>query len=1003
MSTTSLVSGVHDVVARWAAPAGWRLVLGALAVTTAVLVAASDVGVRDPAWSPDGRRIAVSVLDQVRVMNPDGRNALVAAAWPQGEALVERDPAWSRDGTRIAFAANRGDGYDIFTVPAGGGTPTRVTTLTGDERWPSWTSDDRLVFAHFDNVQWDLWVADLRSRRPGSPIEPAQLTDTPADETEPRVSPDGNQVLYVSNEGNEDGDPDLWVRPLPKIRDGGHLKRTLDTADAPSAEPASSPDDTRADSSGGARRVVQAPGAESSPTWAPTGDRIAYAAMRDGVGALWVSSVEGRVPDSSRLRRPRPSAPPILVSRRAGSAAWSPDGLSLLVTDVADADPVYNGNPARSRAEPPPLFGLETSYRLRLLAAPRPVDAGEKTIAITEPKPGDRFRLAFDTVWTTLRDLYYRSGEAGAEWQQLRDVYRGRAEHASDEHAFETVVDELVSRQPLIKPLVTSSGAVVVSGHRLASEAGARAFELGGNVVDAAIATAFALGVVEPEASGLGGDGTAVVYLTSMSEPTVIDYKDQTPIHATLDNPRLFQNGRLVGDGAAAANIPGVVAGLDYMFQHYGSKRVTWEQLIEPAIALAEDGYVLDEALPTTIAEGRGYLEKYPEARRIFLPDGRVPRPGDRFVNRDYARTLRTIAREGGRAFYTGSIARAMADDLQANGGILTLEDFAQYRAIERRPIAGRFRGHRLYGPPPPISSEISLIETLQVLDGYTPPPGARFFADATYLHYLIESWKVRDPLRRVADPERWAVDYERHLDAGHAADLFKRIEPRSAMPMPQDAQDDNPPGPARLGRGTTAFAVADAKGNLIALTQTLSTWGGTFYVSKGLGFLYNNHLRSNRLTPGAYGQMLPLMRSSTTSNPTLVFKDTGGVRTPWFAVGCAGNAWITSTVYSVILNVIDGLSAQAAIEAPRVLVGRDPTDPDGRRARVQIEDRFPRAVLDDLAGRGHVFQKIGRKGEVRYGYASLAVVDTAAGIVSGGAEPRRSHAAVPVGAAGGH
>ncbi len=183
----------------------------------------------------------------------------------------------------------------------------------------------------------------------------------------------------------------------------------------------------------------------------------------------------------------------------------------------------------------------------------------------------------------------------------------------------------------------------------------------------------------------------------------------------------------------------------------------------------------------------------------------------------------------------------------------------------------------------------------------------------------------------------------------------------------------------------------------MIAITQTLSTWGGTFYVSKGLGFLYNNHLRSSRTTPGAYGSMVPLMRSSTASVPTLVFRKTASGDVPRLAVGCAGNAWIPVSVYNIILAVIDGnLGAQAAIEAPRFLTQRDPTDPLDDQARIEIEDRLPRALLQDLAARGHRFQKIGRKGEVRYGYAAAVLVDTANRRVEGAAEPRRSHAAVP-------
>jgi gamma-glutamyltranspeptidase/glutathione hydrolase len=419
-----------------------------------------------------------------------------------------------------------------------------------------------------------------------------------------------------------------------------------------------------------------------------------------------------------------------------------------------------------------------------------------------------------------------------------------------------------------------------------------------------------------------------------------------------------------------------------------------WSDLIAPAIRHAEEGYPLDATLPTTIAEGRRYFSKYPAAASIYLPEGRVPAAGQRFVNKDYAATLRTIAAEGASSFYRGAIARRIADDMAQNGGLITLDDLAQYRAIERRPLAGEYRDYRVFSAPPPVATGAALIETLQILQNYPAARGTAYVRDPGFLHHAIESWKVRDTGPRIADPALWDVPLGSHLEPSHAAALFKRIDPSKA------SRPAAPPGeggtPERIGRGTTAFAVADADGNMIAVTQTLSTWGGTFYVSRGLGFLYNNHLRFNAGT--APGRFLPLARSSSTSVPTLLFKKTAdGPGVPALAVAAAGNNWIPASVYNIILNVVDArMPAQAAIEAPRFLIGRDPADP--AVTRVQIEDRIPRAVLQDLAGRGHRFQKIGRKGEVRYGYAAAIVVDSERREVHAGAEPRRSHGAAAPG-----
>ncbi len=928
--------------------------------------------VQDPAWAPDGQRLAFSYLDQIWTAAPDGRRA--RALRPDTTA-VERDPAWSPDGRTIAFAADAGDGFDIYTASADGRSPLRITVGAGDDRWPSWTRDGRIVFSRRDGWRWRLFVVAVAG---GEATPLFQDGPEPGTEREGRVSPDGTRVGYISDRDSDDGDVDVWVADLPT---GGASSRTRRT------------------------RVVRARGTEGYPSWSPDGARLAFYAVREGIGSVWVAPVDVGAPGDDDARRPRPAEQPVLASRHGGVPAWSPDGTRIAIADVPPPDPTYNGNPLRSVEPQPPLFASD-AFRLWIVDAPVPVDSGARPVGGIAP-PERRLVAAFDRVWEMLRRLYYSAGASAEEWRHLRDKHRPQALAARDEAALESAVDALIAEQPLIKPAVTSNRAVVVSGHPLASRAGALALERGGNIVDAAIAVSFALGVVEPDASGIGGDGMALIYMTGMSEPVAIDYKDQVPIKATRDNPLLQQSA---GDGPAAANIPGVVAGLDFMYRRYGSGKVAWKDLVAPAIDYAEQGYVLDESLPTSISEGRRFFEKYDESKRIYLPGGTVPKPGDRFVNKDYAATLRAIAAGGAQAFYRGAIARRIADDMARHGGIITLDDLAQYRAIERRPLAGRYRDHAVYSSPPPVSSGLQLIETLQILENYRPRAGASYASDADYFHHAIEAWKVRDAGARTSDPALFDVDLGPHLDPAHAASLFKRINPGKASPYRADPQGRGRGGPPagtgdrfvsadspgeageRIGRGTTAFAVADAEGNMIAVTQTLSTWGGTFYVSEGLGFLYNNHLRfGGGVAPGRF---LPLARSSSTSVPTLVFRaGDGGALTPRLAVAAAGNAWIPASVYGVILNVIDaGMPAQKAIEAPRFLVGRDPLEPEA--GRMQIEDRIPRSILQDLIARGHRFQKIGRKGEVRYGYGAVVVVDTAARHVQGGAEPRRSHAA---------
>jgi gamma-glutamyltranspeptidase len=928
-------------------------------------------GLREPAWSPDGKHLAVVSLDHVWTMLADGKDPRELTKL----AGSEREPAWSPDGKRIAFAADRGDGFDLYAVGGRGGTPQRITTLDGDERSPSWTPDGRIVFAHRAAAarQWDLFLVDPDA----DTRAPIALTQSADDEIQPRVSPDGRRVAFASNRDNEDGDFDIWImrlfaRAATTSRDGG-VRR------------------------GPATRLARTRGYDAYPTWSPDGDRIAFYALRDGVGSTWVDSVNPLTEASDPTVPSRPESPPVLVSRHGGSLSWSPDGHTIAIGEIPEPDPTYNGNPARDAADAPPLFGLGHAFQLWTVPAPRVVDEGGRVLAPTLPTASAALTQAFDNVWTTLRRLYYASGETAREWEDLRTRFRPLAEQAHTQVALERVIDDMIAAQPLIKPQVTSSQAIVVSAHPLASEAGRLVLERGGNIVDAAIAVSFALGVVEPDASGIGGDGQAVLFLKGMTEPTVIEYKDQTPRAATIDNPRIFRAGRLVGDGPAAINIPGLVAGLDYLYTQYGSGRMRWADLIDPAIRYADNGFTLDQTLPSTIAEGRQFLEKYPAAMRLFMPGRQVPKPGDRFVNRDLANTLRTLARDGADAFYHGAIAQRIAADMAVNGGLITADDLAQYHAVERPAVAGRYRGDVLFTGGPPVGAGVSLLEAFQVLAQYQPRPHATPAADAEYFHYLVEAWKARDRIARIADPARWMVDYQMHLEPAHAVDLFHRISRDTAARYPDDS-DEPPAGGERIGSGTTGIVIADGEGNMIAITNTLSTWGGSFYVSRGLGFLYNNHLRSNRITPGAYGQLMPLTRSNTANIPLLAFKDDDGRLVPSFAVSVAGNAWIPAATYSIVTGVIDGgLSMQQAVEAPRFLVTRDAADPNGNAARVEIEDRFPQAVVQDLMARGHRFQKIGRKGELRYGYASGVLVDVATHRVEGGADPRRSHAAVAI------
>jgi gamma-glutamyltranspeptidase len=985
----------------------------------------SVAGVREAAWSPDGKRLVATYYDALWTMAPDGKDPKRLISKP-GAWIVERDGAWAPDGKSIAFAADSNGQFDLWIAPAsGGGAPKKLTSMPGDERWPSWTRDGQIVFSHrAPKGVWQLFVT-----KADGAAEPTKITPDDTAEWQGAVSPDGKLVAFISDRQPEGNDTsDVWVRGLA------------------------------ATDNAAAVRLTNAPGIESHPAWAPDNARVAYYATRQGQGSgVWVSTIPapgtaapaagaagggragrgaaGRAGGAAPVAAPGAAAPfglagssglsglsgLVLASRHGGFPAWSPDGEWLSIATFTTTNAGYNGNPNRNDDDVPMVMADAKAFQLWRVAAPRAVDANATEVSLPAPDAA-RWTSGFDQVWQTVKSLYYTTGPSAAAWDALRDKYRPQAAGVADLNGLEDVLDAMLSEQPLMKPAVESSKGVATSGSPLASQAGADILAKGGNVVDAGIAVALALGVVEPDATSLGGDGQAILFLKGMSEPIVVEYKDMSPSHATADNTKLFTptGGRTANDGPTVANIPGVAAGLDLLYQKYGSKKVAWADLVAPAIKLADEGFILDEALPTSIAEGRAQFAKYPESAKLFLPGGRIPRPGERFVNKDYAETLRLLAKEGGRSFYTGTIAQKIVADMAASGGAITAEDLAQYRAMERKPLGGQYHGHRVYSVPAPVSSGAQMVETLNILDNYKAKPGATITTDADYFHYVIDAWRVRDGGGGIADPERWTVDYGNHLDINHALERFKLIDPakayaaqggrgRGGTASPESPKSPESPAGAefqtedetgRVQTGTTAFVVADAEGNMIAFTQTLSTWGGNYYVSKGLGFLYNDHFRGPLGRGGGFGALLPLMRSNSTSVPTLVFAPAPAGQSgsgsgvpgyvPLMAVGCAGNAWIPASVYNIILNVVDGgMSAQRAIEAPRVLIGG---------TGGQIEDRIPRTILADLEARGHSFTKVGRKGEVKYGYASVAVVNAAAGTVAAGAEPRRSHGAVGAG-----
>ncbi|OGU01786.1 MAG: hypothetical protein A2W29_04770, partial [Gemmatimonadetes bacterium RBG_16_66_8] len=744
-----------------------------------------------------------------------------------------------------------------------------------------------------------------------------------------------------------------------------------------------------------------------SPAWSPEGDRIVFT-TRTGQGGVWVTPADGRYVN--------------LVSARRARAAWAPDGQSLALALVPPADVAYNGDPERSGdRERAPAFLFEEA--VTMIAAPAEPDAGDTPLSAAGLTIDRRAAnlIAFDEVWDRVARTYF-TGDAArlrrAEWERVRERHRPAAAAAADELELESVIHAMLrNRPPLREP--AAGWAAVASAHPVATEAGLEMLRRGGNVVDAAVAVSFTLGVVEPDASGVGGYGQMLIARPGMAEPVLIEFMSRAPEEATLSNGALLQNGRYPDDGPVLAMVPGTVAAMELAWKRHGSGKLAWAALLEPAIRAAEQGYAVSDGLATTLAREQQHFRKYPGSRALFFRNGAPLEAGETVRNSDLAWTLRQIAEGGAKAFYDGEVARRLVSDLRGQGSAMRLTDLARYFAVERTPVSGSYRGYTVFSSAPPSSGGATLVAQLNLLEQYTPR--GPYPEDAGTAHAMIEAWKLVPSSRgRIADPGLWPVNLEAHVSKDSARVRWSCYRPdrsltpadlRGAVPAcaadAPTASSRDAPRPAALETddcsgdpdchqsGTTAFSVADAAGNAVSVTQTLGTWGGNFYVSPGLGFLYNDKLTSYGLDPEQYGARLSAARHGSSLAPTIVMRGQGAARRPVLAAGAAGNAWITSAVYGIVTGVLDhGLTAQQAIETPRFLIGGrgfgGGSEPEG--FAILLEDGFAPAVTRRLRDLGHVLQPISLKGELRMGYAAAITLEE--GGVTAGADPRRSGAA---------
>tara|TARA_B100000029_G_scaffold108066_1_gene99368 strand:- start:3938 stop:5671 length:1734 start_codon:yes stop_codon:yes gene_type:complete len=470
---------------------------------------------------------------------------------------------------------------------------------------------------------------------------------------------------------------------------------------------------------------------------------------------------------------------------------------------------------------------------------------------------------------------------------------------------------------------VRAKNGMVSSASRIASEVGVEALKQGGNAVDAAVATAFALAVTWPSAGNIGGGGF-MVYHGDDGHATTFDFREKAPLAAT-EEMYLGLDGRVVNNsnhiGMLAIGVPGTVAGLYKAHQELGS--LPWEDLVAPAVALARDGISITYSLQTGFAQSANRFRQYPSsAEKFFRADGSFYELDDIWVQPDLAHTLELIQNNGRDGFYKGPNAKKLSDFMAANGGLITEEDLEIYEAVEREPIRSTYRGYEIVSMPPPSSGGVVLTQMLNILEGYDLASLGHNSAD--YMHVLTETMRraYADRAEHLGDPDfNESMPLDRLMDKDYATGLRASI----------DMNEKSESSPSEFAQAyeseeTTHFSVVDKEGNMVSLTYTLEFGYGSAIVAEGGGYLLNNELGDFNAVPG-----LTDIRGNIGTAPNLVAAEKRPLSSmtptivalngrPLFATGSPGGKTIINTVMQTILNIIDhDFNIAESIEAPRI------------------------------------------------------------------------------------
>lgn len=478
------------------------------------------------------------------------------------------------------------------------------------------------------------------------------------------------------------------------------------------------------------------------------------------------------------------------------------------------------------------------------------------------------------------------------------------------------------SRDPVRAP-----HGMVATTNRIASEIGVDVLKRGGNAVDAAIAVAFALAAVFPVDGNLGGGGFMLLRMHD-GRMTAIDYRETAPLAATRDMYLDARGDLIRGEGSStvgyrAAGVPGTVAGMALALKRYGSGKLTWAQLIEPARRLAARGFLVSYLLERSLRTN-SKLGQYPESRRIFQNEGKFYTEGEKLRQPELAATFARMQRRGPREFYEGRTAHLIAEDMKRNNGLITLEDLRRYAARERTPLRGTYRGYEVISMPPPSSGGTVLIEMLNMLEG--DDLRKLGWNSSQSLHLLTEVMRraFADRAEYMGDTDFVHVPVTGLIDKGYAVRRRGTINMERASSS-MEIKGGRPPGDEPSE--TTHFTVIDRAGNVVANTYTLNDDYGSGVTASGTGVLLNNEMddfTSKVGVPNEYGliqsernSIAPGKRPLSAMTPTVVLRKD---KTLWFALGSPGGPRIINAVFQVILNIIDfDMNLQQAIDAPRI------------------------------------------------------------------------------------